>query len=288
MLAGIVALLVLLLAGLALLARVLFIPLLLFLLTLLFLLVGLLPLLLVLLTLGVVVTRLDFLRRELAGLLLVVHDIYLVALLRGSQRQLHSAKLPGQVHSGRAGVRQLANRCKPCTHASLTAQAMTASIHLNPEIAMPFDLSPPSDAQRSQLQAGLTPEERRVLLAHGTEAPFCGVFLDNKQTGHYCCRLCGLPLFASSTKFDSGTGWPSFFAPLDERHLGRITDTSHGMVRTEITCARCASHLGHVFPDGPPPSFERHCLNSVCLQFVASGDRLPDPLHRGETALLAG
>jgi len=152
---------------------------------------------------------------------------------------------------------------------------------------MPFDLSPPSPGQRQALEAGLTAEERRVLLAHGTEAPFCGTFLDNGQSGHYGCRLCGLPLFASASKFDSGTGWPSFFAPLDERHLGRITDTSHGMVRTEITCARCASHLGHVFPDGPPPSFERHCLNSVCLQFVPRGSPLPDPLQRGESALLA-
>ena len=109
----------------------------------------------------------------------------------------------------------------------------------------------------------------------------CGVFLDNKREGTYCCRLCGLPLFRSSTKFDSGTGWPSFFAPYDEAHLGRIRDTSHGMVRTEIVCARCGSHLGHVFPDGPPPTGERHCLNSVSLAFVDAADPLPDPLRRG-------
>ena len=147
---------------------------------------------------------------------------------------------------------------------------------------MSFDLSPPSPAQRQALEAGLDAEERRVLLAHGTEAPFCGAFLDNKQTGTYCCRLCGLPLFHASTKFDSGTGWPSFFAPVDENHIARIRDTSYGMLRVEITCARCGSHLGHVFPDGPPPSGERHCLNSVCLQFVPDGDALPDPLQRGE------
>ena len=81
-----------------------------------------------------------------------------------------------------------------------------------------FDLSPPSDAQRDALVAGLSADERRVLLQHGTEAPFCGVFLDNKQDGVYGCRLCGLPLFRSSTKFDSGTGWPSFFAPFDHDH----------------------------------------------------------------------
>ena len=144
-----------------------------------------------------------------------------------------------------------------------------------------FDLTPPDARQRATLEATLSPEERHVLLSHGTEAPFCGVFLDNKREGTYCCRLCGLPLFRSSTKFDSGTGWPSFFAPYDEAHLGRIRDTSHGMVRTEIVCARCGSHLGHVFPDGPPPTGERHCLNSVSLAFVDAADPLPDPLRRG-------
>lgn len=150
-----------------------------------------------------------------------------------------------------------------------------------------FDLTPPDAAQRERLAAALSPEERRVLLAHGTEAPFCGVFLDNKREGVYTCRYCGLPLFRSSAKFDSGTGWPSFFAPWDERHLGRIRDTSHGMIRIEIVCARCSSHLGHVFPDGPPPTGERHCLNSVSLGFVDRGAALPDPLGRGEDRLTA-
>ncbi len=144
-----------------------------------------------------------------------------------------------------------------------------------------FDLSSPSPAQREQLIAALSEEEKRVLLHHGTEAPFCGIFLDNKRDGVYCCRLCALPLFRSSTKFDSGTGWPSFFAPYDSAHVREIRDTSHGMVRTEIVCARCGSHLGHVFPDGPPPTFERHCLNSVSLQFVDLGQPWPDPLQRG-------
>ena len=144
-----------------------------------------------------------------------------------------------------------------------------------------FDLTPPDAAQLAALIGGLDAEERRVLLQHGTEAPFCGVFLDNHRAGVYCCRLCGLPLFRSSAKFDSGTGWPSFFAPVDAAHVRRITDRSHGMVRTEIVCARCGSHLGHVFPDGPPPTFERHCLNSVSLAFVDAGHALPDPLHRG-------
>ncbi len=144
-----------------------------------------------------------------------------------------------------------------------------------------FDLSPPDDAQRAALEAGLSADERRVLLQHGTEAPFCGVFLDNKRDGVYACRLCGLPLFRSNAKFDSGTGWPSFFEPYDRTHVREIRDTSHGMIRTEIVCARCGSHLGHVFPDGPPPTGERHCLNSVSLAFVPADAPLPDPLQRG-------
>jgi peptide-methionine (R)-S-oxide reductase len=144
-----------------------------------------------------------------------------------------------------------------------------------------FDLTPPDDAQRARLEAALSPEERHVLLQHGTEAPFCGVFLDNKREGTYTCRLCGLPLFRSSAKFESGTGWPSFFAPFDPAHVREIRDTSYGMVRTEIVCARCGSHLGHVFPDGPPPTGERHCLNSVSLAFVGQGEALHDPLGRG-------
>ena len=145
-----------------------------------------------------------------------------------------------------------------------------------------FDLSPPSSAERVRLEAGLSREERDVLLHHGTEAPFCGGLLDNKTDGVYCCRLCGLPLFQAKTKFESGTGWPSFFAPYDEAHVVAIKDTSHGMVRVETRCARCDSHQGHLFPDGPPPTRQRYCINSVSLSFVAHGQRLPDPLGRGD------
>lgn len=144
-----------------------------------------------------------------------------------------------------------------------------------------FDLTPPDARQHHDLAAALSPEERHVLLQHGTERPFCGVFLDNKSDGTYVCRLCGLPLFRSAAKFDSGTGWPSFFEPYDEAHVRRVRDASHGMIRVEIVCARCASHMGHVFPDGPPPTGERHCLNSVSLAFVEAGQPLPDPLQRG-------
>jgi peptide-methionine (R)-S-oxide reductase len=144
-----------------------------------------------------------------------------------------------------------------------------------------FDLTPPDEGQRREITAGLNSEERRVLLQHGTEAAFCGVFLDNKLDGTYTCRFCGLPLFRSNHKFDSGTGWPSFFAPYQESHIRRIRDLSYGMVRVEEVCARCGSHLGHVFPDGPPPTGERHCLNSVSLSFTKKSDRLPNVLGRG-------
>lgn len=144
-----------------------------------------------------------------------------------------------------------------------------------------FDLSPPDDAQRRALIEALADDARRVLLAHGTEAPFCGAFLDNKRDGVYTCGLCGLPLFRSSAKFDSGTGWPSFTTPFDPAHIRYVRDLSHGMVRVEEVCGRCGSHLGHVFPDGPPPTGERHCLNSVALGFTAAGEPLPDLLGRG-------
>jgi len=144
-----------------------------------------------------------------------------------------------------------------------------------------FDLRPPTEPQRAQITAGLDQDARRVLLEHGTEAAFCGVFLDNHEDGIYTCRFCGLPLFRSSAKFDSGTGWPSFFTPYDESHIRRVRDTSYGLIRVEEVCARCGSHLGHVFPDGPPPTGERHCLNSVSLSFTEQNEALPDILDRG-------
>ncbi len=117
-----------------------------------------------------------------------------------------------------------------------------------------FDLTRPTDVERQRLEASLNDEERRVLLHHGTEAPFCGGLLNQKNTGVYCCRLCGLPLFRQDTKFESGTGWPSFTAPIDPKHVVGIEDNSYGMRRVETRCARCDSHQGHVFPDGPRPT----------------------------------
>jgi len=132
----------------------------------------------------------------------------------------------------------------------------------------PHDLTPPSPEQRAQLEANLSDEERRVILYQGTEPPFCGGLLQEKRAGTFTCRLCSLPLFRSTTKFESGTGWPSFYEPYHPAHIREIRDLSHGMIRTEIRCARCDGHLGHVFDDGPPPTRLRYCLNSVSLAFI--------------------
>ncbi len=138
-----------------------------------------------------------------------------------------------------------------------------------------FDLTPLSSDRVTALAQDLTAEERHVILDHGTERAGCGVFLDNKKPGTYTCRLCALPLFASSSKFESGTGWPSFFQPFDREHIAEIEDRAFGMRRVEIRCKRCDGHLGHVFDDGPRPTGLRYCLNSISLQFVAEGEPLP-------------
>ena len=126
-----------------------------------------------------------------------------------------------------------------------------------------------SDAEWRQQ---LSPEQYRIARGKGTEAPFCGTLLDNKRHGVYSCLCCGLPLFSSNAKFSSGTGWPSFFQPIAEENIATHVDRSYGMVRTEILCARCDAHLGHVFEDGPPPTGQRHCLNSESLAFTEESD----------------
>ncbi len=153
-----------------------------------------------------------------------------------------------------------------------------------------YDVTPLSPERVRALASKLSPEAYEITQKSGTEKAFCGTLLDNKKEGVYTCAVCGLPLFSSANKFKSGTGWPSFYQPIDPDHIVRREDHSHGMVRTEIECARCGAHLGHVFKDGPPPTGERHCLNSASLGFVEKGSPLPPESrpHETEVAYFAG
>lgn len=153
-----------------------------------------------------------------------------------------------------------------------------------------YNITKLDDKAISRLAEKLTDEQKRVILNDGTEKPFCGTLLDNKKEGVYICALCELPLFSSSSKFNSGTGWPSFFQPFDKDHVSTHEDSSYGMVRTEINCARCGGHLGHVFEDGPEPTGLRFCVNSESLGFIEDGDELPKGAQpvKTETAYFAG
>ena len=146
------------------------------------------------------------------------------------------------------------------------------------QLVGPVD-SPRVEKTEAEWRQQLSPEQFQIARAHGTERPFCGTLLDNKKHGVYTCVCCGLPLFASNAKFNSGTGWPSFFQPVADENVATHADRSYGMVRVEILCARCDAHLGHVFPDGPPPTGQRHCVNSESLAFTDVEDlsSLADP-----------
>lgn len=128
------------------------------------------------------------------------------------------------------------------------------------------------DKPDEQWRKELSPEAFEVLRRGGTERPFTGEYLHNDRDGRYLCGACGLELFDADTKYESGSGWPSFWEPVDPARIKQVEDLSHGMRRVEVRCARCDSHLGHVFPDGPQPTGMRYCVNSLSLRFEEEGE----------------
>ncbi|MEB3286656.1 MAG: peptide-methionine (R)-S-oxide reductase MsrB [Vampirovibrionales bacterium] len=162
--------------------------------------------------------------------------------------------------------------CSPVSSAPASApkQKAVREYFAGEQFMIEKDHTQKSDAEwREQL----TPEQYEVLRNHGTERPFSGQYDHFYKPGRYVCAACGHTLFYSDTKFDSKSGWPSFYSPADKAAVGESKDSSLGMVRTEFHCAKCGGHLGHVFPDGPAPSGLRYCTNSVSLKFVPESDQ---------------
>jgi methionine-R-sulfoxide reductase len=176
------------------------------------------------------------------------------------------------VHSSKPADAQ--QETPPMPASTVKAKVFNSKGDLVGPIAMPKVVK--TDAQ---WQKQLTPSQYEIARDKGTERPFCGTLLDNHKTGVYTCICCGLPLFSSDSKFNSGTGWPSFFAPVAEENVTEHTDSTLGMSRTEILCTRCDCHLGHVFDDGPRPTGLRFCVNSESLSFTLSTElsKLADP-----------
>ncbi len=187
-----------------------------------------------------------------------------------------------------------------CGHAQTTLDTIAPASMEDPMVTVRvFDAAgklvgplsvPRVERTEDEWKALLSPEQYRITRDSGTERAFCGTLLDNKLEGVYACVGCGLPLFSSDSKFKSGTGWPSFFQPIAEENVAKKVDSAYGMVRTEINCARCDGHLGHVFEDGPRPTGLRFCLNSESLAFTDSENlaTLADPAASRANAVFAG
>lgn len=179
-----------------------------------------------------------------------------------------------------------ASSASASTQVSQTSETNTVKVKVFNKSGQLVEVDSPRVVKTDdEWQKILTPEQYKIARAKGTERPFCGNLLDNHKEGIYTCVCCGLPLFSSDSKFNSGTGWPSFFQPVDKENVIEHHDSSYGMDRTEILCARCDCHLGHVFEDGPRPTGLRFCVNSESLKFTPK-DKISEiaeaPMTKGQ------